>query len=44
MFHIVICDLPGSAVFFRIISSAARLSENVIEYKMCFAVFSAIFV
>jgi len=46
MRHIVICGLPGSATFFRIISETARFSKKkrVIEHKKCLLIFSATFV
>jgi len=36
MCHIVICGLPGSTIFFHIISWMAQLKKKkVIEYKIC---------
>ena len=42
MHHIVICGLPGSAIFFHVISYRARFSKKkkVIEHKVCVFVFS----
>jgi len=33
--HIVICGLPGSTIFFHIISQMTRHSKTSIEQKMC---------
>ena len=44
MHHIVICGLPGSILFFHIISHTARFSKTVTEHKMCFLIFSTNFV
>ena len=47
MRHIVICGLPGSTVFFHIVSLKAFFVAGggegiVIEHKMCVLIFSAI--
>jgi len=44
MCHIVISGLPGSAVFFHIISQTAQLKKTVIEQKMWNLIFSTTFV
>jgi hypothetical protein len=44
MRRIVICDLPGSTMFFNIISQTARFSKRVIEDKMCVLIFSTAFI
>jgi hypothetical protein len=43
MRHIVICGLPDSTVFFRIISQTALL-KKVTEHKTCVLIFSTTFV
>jgi hypothetical protein len=41
IYHIAICGLPGSAIFFRIISQMAQFKKKkVIEHKMCGLIFS----
>jgi hypothetical protein len=42
MRHIVICDLPGSTIFFHIVSGTARL-KKVLNTKMCALIFSTTF-
>jgi len=42
MRHSVFCGLSGSTQFFYIISLTVRLSEKVIEHKMCVLIFSTI--
>jgi hypothetical protein len=41
--HIVISSLPGSKIFFPIVSLTAVLLKNVIDYKRCVLIFSANF-
>jgi hypothetical protein len=42
--HIVICDLPGSAIFCHIISYTASLKKkSVTDHKMCVLIFSTTF-
>jgi hypothetical protein len=44
MRHIAMCCLPGSTIFFHIISKTGTISETkVIEHKMCL-IFSKTFV
>jgi len=44
-FHIVICDLPGSTIFFHIFSQRPRLPENKgIKHKTCVLIFSTNFI
>jgi hypothetical protein len=45
MRHIVICDQPGSAIFFHIISQTAMFSRGKkgIEHEMCVLIFSTSF-
>jgi len=41
MRHIVICGLPGSAVFVHIISQTARFSKKIVtEHTICVLIFS----
>ena len=44
MFHIVICDLSGSKIFFHVSLTALFFSKKEIEYKMCVLIFSTSFV
>jgi hypothetical protein len=36
MCHIVICDLPGSTLFFHIISYTEQFKKKVNEHDVCF--------
>ena len=40
----IVCGLSWSNIFFHVISSTARFSKNVFEYKMCVLISSATFV
>ena len=42
-YYIVLCCLPGSTLFFKIISQRHNFQKNVTEHKMCILIFSAIF-
>jgi hypothetical protein len=42
--HIVFFALPGSRIFFHIISQTARFLKNVVEHKMFVLIFSTTFV
>ena len=45
LYHIAICDLSGSTIFFHIISyTASFLGGGVTEHKMCVLAFSSTFV
>jgi hypothetical protein len=45
LYHIVICDLPGSTIFFsRYLINGSVLKKKVIEYKTCVLGISTTFI